>query len=362
MQLQQRQKRQRQRPQYPPASPFAARMLAQFDALDTNRDGILNEREVDAAVANPQIQGENAAALAALKMSMRNKKMDVERITREELQRRLMGAKGEINYEKLYQGSLSRIRRGRERLFTQGIPHLTTVQQGHIGDCFFIAPLGCAVARNPERVRQMISENDDGTVTVRFPGSKPVTVTPPTDTELGLLSTSGGDGTWVPLLEKALGEVRNQGRKNQADTATDLIASGGATKNSIELLSGNDAKTLRIRSRQRKGEPPSPEEQAEVLTELRRLLPAVLRDGRLACAGTPERVDVPNINPRHAYAILGFDAARDLLHLWNPHGDKFRPKGAPGLQNGYPAKDGAFVLPLTHFVLIFGGMSYETRR
>jgi hypothetical protein len=354
--------RQHQQGQKQQTAPFASQILAYFDAWDANHDGVLTEQEVDTCVANPQIEGETAAALGALKMSM---KKGIDAISRTELEGHLNGkGQGDMNYEKLYAGCLVRLRRAREAVFTNGMPHLDKVTQGHIGDCFFLAPLGCAVSRYPERVRQMITPNPDGTFNVKFGKGKPVTVNAPTDTELAILSSSGGDGMWVPLLEKAFATAKNETRNpnKQAEIATDIIANGGATKATIEMLTGSDTKSLRIRNSKRKGQVPSADEQEKVIGELRLLLPRLLQDKRLICAGTPENVTTPGINGRHAYAVVAFDVATDTLTLWNPHGQNFRPKGRAGLEGGYATQDGVFRLPLADFVQIFGGMSYEAAK
>ena len=87
-----------------------------------------------------------------------------------------------------------------------------------------------------------------------------------------------------------------------------------------------------------------------------------MRDKRLAGVGTGEDSLPPGINPHHAYAILGFDPATDRVQLWNPHGNYFRPRGEPGLANGYPTQAGRFEIPVADFVRIFNSASFETNR
>ena len=52
----------------------------------------------------------------------------------------------------------------------------------------------------------------------------------------------------------------------------------------------------------------------------------------------------PGIAPNHIYAVLGYDPARDVVHVWNPWGNQcqFTPAGPPGLEAGYPVQDGHF--------------------
>ena len=62
----------------------------------------------------------------------------------------------------------------------------------------------------------------------------------------------------------------------------------------------------------------------------------------------------------HDYEGFGFDAGKKEVHLWNPWSNNFSPKGSPGLENGYPTKDGQFTMPLKDFLHVFRGIAHET--
>ncbi len=81
------------------------------------------------------------------------------------------------------------------------------VQQGIIGDCYFVASLAAVAQMSPETIKQMIVDNKNGTYTVTFPGAKnePITVTAPTEAERGLYNGSSEYGVWASVLEKAYG-------------------------------------------------------------------------------------------------------------------------------------------------------------
>lgn len=51
----------------------------------------------------------------------------------------------------------------------------------------------------------------------------------------------------------------------------------------------------------------------------------------------------------HAYAVLNYDEAKDLITLWNPHGNNFKPMGPEGFINGYETKGGVFTLSSKDF-------------
>ena len=58
--------------------------------------------------------------------------------------------------------------------------------------------------------------------------------------------------------------------------------------------------------------------------------------------------------------MLGYDPARDVISLWNPHGHDFHPKSATGLSGGYPTSHGRFDMPLAEFFTVFDGIAVET--
>ncbi|MBX3076678.1 hypothetical protein KF913_22400 [Candidatus Obscuribacterales bacterium] len=82
------------------------------------------------------------------------------------------------------------------------------IQQGMIGDCYFESAVAALAATNPEQIKNMITDNHDGTYTVTFPGDKdqPITVDAPTDAEKGLYNRGGTNGSWANVLEKAYGK------------------------------------------------------------------------------------------------------------------------------------------------------------
>ena len=61
----------------------------------------------------------------------------------------------------------------------------------------------------------------------------------------------------------------------------------------------------------------------------------------------------PGVVNDHAYAVLGYDAKADTLHIWNPWGNHFEPKGDMGLEHGYSTKGGHFDMPLKDFVRVY---------
>jgi hypothetical protein len=84
---------------------------------------------------------------------------------------------------------------------------------------------------------------------------------------------------------------------------------------------------------------------------------ACLGIDRFATKTPPEMAD------GHAYAILGYDAKEDTVHIWNPWGNNHKPNGPPGLANGYVTEDGHFHMPMRDLLrAVKGTVSYETNQ
>jgi hypothetical protein len=353
-----------------PAVEFVEQLERHFKAWDKDKDGKLSSKEIDDLVDEAQIKGKPAAAVAALKRADRAKKTaPLPPFTREYFQKyaKLKGPEKQTmpDFGGMYQSSLRRIEKTNRELFASELPRLDTMHQGRLGDCYFIAPVGAALYRSPEAIKNMFKKQPDGTIEVRFGAGRKVRVRPVTDAELGLTSSTDGDGVWLNTLEKAFGESRNERlpEDQQKDSTTDLIANGGSSRPIIELLTGHQARGISLRPKDKDKGHTDGELQAK-LALLRPILLSAMKDKRLVCCGTPglseSDVKVPGIPGKHAYAVLGYDVSTDELHIWNPHGNTFTPKGTKGPQFGYPTKSGRFAMPLKEFVQTFGGLSYET--
>src|SRR5690606_21586019 len=81
------------------------------------------------------------------------------------------------------------------------------INQGQVGDCWFLAGLGAVATTDPEFLREHIRLNDDGTYTVTmYSDGKPVEiVVEPTAPENGV-GGQNGEPNWVSIYEKAAAE------------------------------------------------------------------------------------------------------------------------------------------------------------
>ena len=400
----------------PTSRPSFAQVVAEhFPRWDRNADGTLGADEIDVLCVDPGITGEPAAAAAAIKRIVRSGKYAVPVLTREYLttppppaprassrpagpaSRRAESApasapardadaqdrrdSGEApagalrppNFQASYVASLRRIRTSKRDLFCDDTPDLDHCHQGPLGDCYFVAAVGAFVHRDSAAVKQMIQPRPEGGYQVRFADGKTVAVPPLTDAEIALSGTTGDEGLWLPVLEKALGAWRHQTdpRRYAMETATDAIAKGGSSATILRMLTGHQTRQLALKRRPRGTvpgpdgkpvpKPPVPAASAdELAVKVRAEVGTALAQKRLVACGTGTEAQPPGISGKHAYAVLAFDADQDQLTLWNPHGNAFRPRGEPGLAHGYATQAGVFRIPVRDFVQVFNGVAVET--
>lgn len=183
------------------------------------------------------------------------------------------------------------------------------VDQGTIGDCYFLAALASVANSNPQQIKDMIKDNGNGTYTVTFPNTpgEPFTVSAPTEAELGLYNQSGRYGTWSTILEKAFGAYRqsdvfrrpsNLGGGNTVAEGAD----GGGFFGPIRVLTG---KNFTLRSTTFNSQ-----------DELARQLNDALNNGQKRAVVASVGVGLPfwsgettqaGFQRSHMYSILAFD-------------------------------------------------------
>jgi len=342
-----------------------------FAQWDKNSDGELSLEEINKAVIDPHVKGHEAAAVAALRRFARNTKAaPPAKLTKDEIAKRSgqkvdstddEQAKDKGTPNSYYHSAEARIAKINRELFPKGKPTLDAVNQGKLGDCFCLAPLGAMCFRNPDDIVHRIHKKPDGTFDVKI-GKETFNVPAPTDAEIALSGSTDNDGIWVNVYEKAVGAMRMKAlpEKERPITSLDLITKGGSAGTMMSALTGHSIErfTLTMFKMDAKA---SDQERETKLKELRHKLEKAFEEKKLVTTGTnktpsPKPAD---INGNHAYAIIGYDAKTDHIKVWNPHGQNFTPKGKPGLEHGYPTKDGQFEMPLPEFVRVFSGLAFE---
>jgi hypothetical protein len=350
-----------------PGPAFLAVVSKHFAEWDIDKNGTLTGEELDQLVGKSDVRGPKAAAIAAMKRAMRSNKYECPPITLELVKKQSVpgkGADGKVippDFGSLYKNSLDRIEKANRKLFI-GEPKLDAIHQGRLGDCFCLAPLGAMLNRNPKDVAGMFETQASGSILVQLGGNEKIEVQPLTDCEIALTSSTEQSGLWVNIYEKSMGIYR---AKKKGDSAPanpiESISKGGSTAGVMELLTGHDVR--RFITKPLRENTLSEAEKTKQLNELKSLFVENVNAKRLICTSTPKEIKLPpGMTPNHAYAVLGYDAVKEQILIWNPHGSDFKVTGTPGLQNGYPRQDGKFTVPLNESLQMFTSFSFETAK
>lgn len=351
---------------------FSTIIEENFDKWDLNHDNKLSFEEVERLMLDPRIKGEAAAAVAAVHHFQRSKKgpqadiakellLHPPKISQKEQENERIDLPAKLpNFHTWFEDYLKHIQARPTQLFDANGPSLDGVHQGRMGDCFFVSTMGGTAQRFPRAVEQMIRQRPDGTFDVHFPGAPPMHVGHLTDAEFAMGSHSAKQGLWMNVCEKAYGIIlESKAKKKTGDKISlDAISHGGAVDPVMQVLTAKKAESISLTKAHGHGGA-NPEVRV-LASRVHGLLTAALSQGHLVGCATGKTKTAPGVVTDHAYSILGYDARSGAVHVWNPWGNKFTPKGDPGLQSGYPTESGQFSVPLQEFVQIFTEFYVET--
>jgi hypothetical protein len=193
------------------------------------------------------------------------------------------------------------------------------IQQGRLGDCYFLAALQSVVAKDPESVPRMIHDNGTGkdgahTYTVTFPGAKnnPVTISQPNSYDVAVSAQDAG-GLWTNVLEKAHREL----------TGKDMHDDGGDPADAIKLLTGKQASSIAL------GKISNPQDVANLLSTVNsHEITAGTARASIVVDASGNAVDVV---AQHDYSVVGYNAKTQMVTLSNPQDlnsveGKYRPE------------------------------------
>jgi len=194
---------------------------------------------------------------------------------------------------------------------------MNDVNQGYLGDCYFIASLAALAQRNPAAIKQGIKDNGDGTYTVKFPGEgAEVLVDGAFPTTSGdLIYAQEGDVSgkdkelWVVLYEKAWAKLKGGYEQIQGGKVK------MKSKDAMQAVTGKASTKFQTTSKSKKF----------VFDAISK----AVSKGLPITAGTYGdkhfdqktlgEMDKKGVHGDHAYAVRGVDANK-RIKLYNPWG------------------------------------------
>jgi hypothetical protein len=225
-------------------------------------------------------------------------------------------------------------------------PNMADINQGDLGDCFFLAPLAEVAAMDPSAIQSMITDNGNGSYGVAFSvNGKADFVT--VDTELangGTIFNHGADD-WASLVEKAYAQLQAggnvTGNSSGLGNSYSNLANGGSPESALEAVTGAaaimdyvadgaswksytfDGPSLTVPNNPKASSVTASSSgiaDADLLTALTADLAA---GDYLILSSNSDAVDAAGkstLMSDHAYAMYGFDSGTSMFNLYNPWG------------------------------------------
>ncbi len=147
-------------------------------------------------------------------------------------------------------------------LFAAGGPSVNDIQQGQVGDCYFLSTLGAVAAKDPDAIKNMVRDNGDGTYSVRFYVNDGFGTVPEWVTVDGKLPENSGGGTmaastltdptngkqitWVAIVEKAYAAFNSKDHIGGSGADTYDGTSGGMASNAYQAITGQTAEDVPV--------------------------------------------------------------------------------------------------------------------
>jgi hypothetical protein len=205
---------------------------------------------------------------------------------------------------------------------SSGAPTYQDVNQGYVGDCYFVSSLGEVALKDPSAIENMISSNGNGTYGVRFfVNGQPdyVTVNSQLPTMTGyawanhsqLEFANGTTDDWVALVEKAYAQLNaqtNAPHGMQLNSASDSYAG---------ITAGNGSALTLITNQQETPTSLSPYESSSTLASILSNITSSFNAGEEVLMSTPGYSN-GNLVGGHMYMVTGINAASGTMTIHNP--------------------------------------------
>ena len=368
----------------PPHSELTQAIVDKFSEIDKDKDAFLSKQEIDKALQDPNISkgSKHGAMVATLKKHLADLVRAIssrdegvwaslygnkrpEAITRADVtaydRLRLKnpqdsGIRLTENAYYYAKDKIETIESIDYKLFTSTVDP-SQVKQAEIGDCWLLAAIvGTALRLEGGEIRGMIQPLEGDRFSVFFPGltkqgRPPITVSKPTDGEIGIFSSAGANGLWLTVLEKAYGASVN--RDAVEKTEFDAADVGHWGEEGIELVTGNSVDTDKLYLTSKK----KTRTKLQQAFEKNKVVTALIR--RAFFGGELLQYRSNGLPMGHQYTVLGFDASNDVIRLRNPWGNNpWDTEGKPHPSITSIGR-GMFEMSLDDFDKYFSEISYE---
>lgn len=299
-----------------PADPSLTRLIHQgFKLYDTNGDRAVTRGELTKAMETTEDGklGAPASAMSAMYGELSGK---LHYITYSSLQNPTLAQYTDVSLRR-------QAGQPESKPLDQESFDSSRIRQRFQGSCVLLSTL---LELPPRYLREMITDNHDGSFTVHFRNGKEATVSDLTEAERSFYSTTFEGERWPGIFEKAVGVVRARDGAGGGDPveAGHTIPPAEA----IALMTGRTAEFRHIVALGPSG--------------LRQFLIDAERRHEPIIAGIARTAGSTGLMGHHEYAVKGFNPLTNMVTLRNPHGQ--------GVWNRSRLNEnGLFEMPLTEF-------------
>lgn len=221
------------------------------------------------------------------------------------------------------------------------------INQGAVNDCFLVSPMKELTKREPEALSKLITDNKDGTHSVKFPDSEKVyKVHSPTQAELASYTNNDASA----IVEKAYGQRYKEEHPDKKSSliSTESLDFGNAAE-AITALTGAKSENIFVGDG----------------SESLKLAKEASEKGEILVAGSKDWSTINGIQSRHAYG-MSYNKETGKIVLENPYPARDTHRKLEPIDKYGKAldgkMDGKFELTAEQFAENFDHISREVRK
>jgi hypothetical protein len=211
---------------------------------------------------------------------------------------------------------------------SSGTPSYLDVNQGYLGDCYFLSSLGEVALKDPQEIKNMITNNGNGTYSVRFfvnGKADYVTVNEKLPVFGGgyhwangstMEFANGKTDNWVALIEKAYAQL------NAQTNAPHGMQLHSASDSYQGISEGNGSALKMVTDQSEAATYLSSSTSSSMLASILSSMASNFSSGEEVLLQTPA-ASKGNLVGDHFFMVTGANAATDTVTLRNPWGSAY---------------------------------------